>query len=426
MVIKRSFFKCLVLIVLLIVFLIPFGVSAADLIGNVFTIADYIDNNKNLKEVNPVIAYNSQRKEYLVVWYNDRDGNDDLRAQRVSHDGRLLGGPFYIVGGPGNERRYPDVAYNSGHDQYLVVWENYEPNIYCKSIRARRVSGTGEMLDITDIIVINSGNNFYSESAPAVAYASTSDLYTLVWSEADKIKNVYTIYGRPIDENGTMYGVYEISKGPEPRLNPDIAYNRSINRHLVVWEQLIGPYWKIKGRQVHGDGETFDAIRNYSNLINNSNETKAAVAAVPNPTGNIKFMVALQTLYGLNDHDVIGLPVNEDGSGGARFFISNATADETSPTIVGCESNQQYYAAWRFHHGVVDNPIKARAYNISGSPASQNFILSGVASDLPAVACGLAGDFFIVWQDLPGSSATHTNIFGQIIGNRLYLPMIVN
>ena len=33
--------------------------------------------------VSPAVAFNPQRTEYLVVWYNDRTGNDDIQAQRV-------------------------------------------------------------------------------------------------------------------------------------------------------------------------------------------------------------------------------------------------------------------------------------------------------------------------------------------------------
>ena len=73
------------------------------------------------QEVYPSVAYNSQRQEYLVVWSNDRPGNDDIRAQRLSKNGALIGGSFYISAGSGADRRYPDVAYNTQQDQYLVV-----------------------------------------------------------------------------------------------------------------------------------------------------------------------------------------------------------------------------------------------------------------------------------------------------------------
>ncbi|MGW8226873.1 MAG: hypothetical protein ACWGOY_14115, partial [Anaerolineales bacterium] len=46
-----------------------------------------VRNDAGLVEEKPAVAYSSDRQEYLVVWYNDRPGNDDIRAQRVSKNG---------------------------------------------------------------------------------------------------------------------------------------------------------------------------------------------------------------------------------------------------------------------------------------------------------------------------------------------------
>jgi hypothetical protein len=92
------------------------GVNATSggTIGYNFTIS----GDSALEEVSPSVAYNSDRQEYLVVWHNDRLGNDDIRAQRVSKNGALAGSAFYIQGGPGADRRYPDVVYNSQQNEY--------------------------------------------------------------------------------------------------------------------------------------------------------------------------------------------------------------------------------------------------------------------------------------------------------------------
>ena len=71
----------------------PATVNAGVPIGGRFVIL----NENTLPEENPAIAYNSQRQEYLVVWYNDRTNCDDIRAQRVSRGGALVGGPFYVA-----------------------------------------------------------------------------------------------------------------------------------------------------------------------------------------------------------------------------------------------------------------------------------------------------------------------------------------
>ena len=38
----------------------------------------------NVQPIQPAVAYSSAREEYLVVWRNDRPGNDDIQARRVS------------------------------------------------------------------------------------------------------------------------------------------------------------------------------------------------------------------------------------------------------------------------------------------------------------------------------------------------------
>ena len=100
------------------VFLVAYG----DLIGWFFR----IHTDSALEEIHPVLAYNDSRGEYLAVWYNNRPGNDDIRAQRITKNRTTVGSAFYISGGPGADRRYPDVVYNSQHDEYLVVWEHYD------------------------------------------------------------------------------------------------------------------------------------------------------------------------------------------------------------------------------------------------------------------------------------------------------------
>ena len=58
---------------------------------------NFVIRNDSETEQRPAVAYNSDRQEYLVVWYNDRPGCDDLRAQRVSKEGALVGGGFLYL-----------------------------------------------------------------------------------------------------------------------------------------------------------------------------------------------------------------------------------------------------------------------------------------------------------------------------------------
>ncbi len=223
------------------------------------------------QEAHPATAYNHQRQEYLAVWFNDRPGCDDIRAQLISRNGSLLGGPFYISAGCPAERRYPDVAYNGAQDQYLIVWEQYNPGDGY-SIQGRRVSGTGQLLDGTDILIYGPGYNFYTPVEPVVAYASTSDRYLVVWSETwHPLPITYSILGQVVTDAGTLEGGdFVISQGNSIRAEPDLAYNRHANRYLVVWQQQAGSLWDIHGQQVHGGGGTYQGDITRARLINQS------------------------------------------------------------------------------------------------------------------------------------------------------------
>ncbi len=381
------------------------------------------------QEVYPSMAYNSQRQEYLVVWYNDRPGNDDIRAQRLSRNGALIGGPFYISTGPGADRRYPDVAYNTQQDQYLVVWEHYDNASLVPGygIYGRRVSGTGAVLDASDIIIQSNGGNLATPATPAVAYASTTDNYLVVWAEAwHPMPIAWDIYGQVVSSSGALDGSqFSISKGNEEREQPDVAYNRHANRYLVVWQQKAGTLWDVHGQQVHGGGGLYQGDITIAAFANSS--TAPSVAALPISPTNDKFLVVWEAHYAPGDRNIYGRPVAEDGTPGLNFFAYSweIGVDESSPAVAGSESNPQYFVVWRHPQGVVDKPIKGRAISYAGAPVSQQEAeFSGVNADHPAVAYGPTGDFLAAWQDQP-VWATNTNIYGQLWGNRVYLPLIV-
>jgi len=376
------------------------------------------------QEVRPQVAYNSQRQEYLVVWYNDRTGCDDIRAQRVSKNGILVGGSFYIAAQCTPDRRFPDVAYNSASDQYLVVWEQYDASSGY-SIRAKRVSGTGQVLDTNELVIRSYGYNLYTPVKPAVAYASTSDRYLVVWSETwHPLPITYGIYGQVVTAAGNLDGsMFTISEGTQPREEPDLAYNRHANRYLVVWQLDTGTLLDIHGQQVHGGGGLYQGDITIAYYTKSS--TAPAVAAIPTTPNDEKFLVVWEIHYAPNDRDIYARLVAEDGSLSSDFWISWSTGvDESSPAIASSESNLQYFVTWRHPQGVVDKPIRGRAISYQGALLGQTVVFSGVAADYPAVAAGPTGDFLTVWQDQP-ISVTNTNIYGQLWGNRIYIPIAV-
>jgi hypothetical protein len=86
-------------------------------------LSDFINiwANDSVDNLNPAVAYNSVHDEYLVVWENDRGALRDIYAQRVKGDGTLKS--WFSVVSYANKWSYlPDVAYSPVQDEYFIVY----------------------------------------------------------------------------------------------------------------------------------------------------------------------------------------------------------------------------------------------------------------------------------------------------------------
>ncbi len=290
---------------------------------------------------------------------------------------------------------------------------------------ARRVSGAGQVLDTTDITIRSAGYNNYTPAKPAVAYASTSDRYLVVWAETwHPLPIVHDVFGQVVTQSGTLEGSrFSISEGTgnDVRDDPDVAYNRHANRYLVVWQQKAGGLWDVHGQQVHGGGGLYKGDITIAYYTVSS--TAPAVAAIPTTPSNDKFLVVWEA--NLSTHrDIYGHVIQEDGTlAHSALLIAWTSADQSAPAVAGNEGGSRYLITWRQDQGAVDKPIYGRSIAHDGT-FQDVFDIGGPATDYPAVAAGPVGDFFVAWQDQP-VWATNTNLYGQLWGNRVYLPLVL-
>lgn len=368
----------------------------------------------------PAAAYNPDRREYLVAWHNSAG----IYAIRLDQAGRTIDSYFSIVGGEDASQRFPDVTYNNQHEQYLVVWENKPEDGY-PSIRARRVSAEGLVLDLNDI-VLTGDSSLVTPAKPAVAYSATSDRYMVVWSEIWHPSPMqYTIYAQMMTAEGAKDGLaVKVSEGTTHRRNPDIAFNCCANRHLVVWEQYNGvtSHYEIKGRQINGAGGTYGSE---IPIAGTSMDTRQpAVASIPTTPSSMAFFVVFQLEYQAGNNDIFGKFLEGDGTVMAGDIeIARSNNSETAPTVAGSDSAQEYLVVWREKAGEMDQPIRARQYTSLGESLGGVYTLAASAADNPAAAAGPLGDFLISWEDLP-AEASYGVLFGSLFGTRNYAPLI--
>jgi hypothetical protein len=362
-----------------------------------------------LESIHPAVAYNSMRDEYLVVWYNDRPSNDDIQAQRLDKNGKLLGGKFYIATGANHERRFPDVAYDSKNDQYLVVWQDFNSAtmISGDAIYGRRVSGSGDVLDTIDIVIKGTGARLFLPQKPKVDYSNKSDKFLVVWEDTTyPITVKKDILGKIVLPNGTTQGedilISDDQGNGDYRQAPDVVYNRLTNRFMVVFEQFYSSQnvWGISGQQLTGEGALWQS--NFIIEYGSADATEPRVAALYTYPRICNFIVTYKFGNG-SDTDIIRIFIEGDSSLGNKAFVTRFDYNENNPAIAANESSNNFLISWTQPNPEESPPydiISMQKYTFSGTSIGESIDIAGKKTDNSAIASGLLGDYLIVYDQL--------------------------
>ncbi|MFO8004899.1 MAG: hypothetical protein R6U12_11765 [Thioalkalivibrio sp.] len=376
-----------------------------------------IENVAALPETESAVAYNPQRGEYLVVWRAA-----EIWGRRVSRHGTLLGSAFRIS--PEGEGVRPDVSYNSATDEYLIVWHNL------LGIRGQRISALGARLGgLLNIAPGIPASHYYSQ--PAVDYASTSDRYLVVYRYLRVSDNSSGIWAQVVTSSGTLDGsAHQVSQQSSSMMpeQPDVAYNRSRNEFLIVWQQTMGSDIDVYGRRFKLAGGAAPLGPELLVAIYlNADETAAAVAAIPTVPNEGGYLVAWEEDTG-TDYNIIARTVSWDGVLGAQRNLAVTPWGEYSPAVAGSESNRQFLVTWTWIP-VIAPPalmqVRARALAVDGTVLHDTVLVGGEQVFESAVAAGPTGDFLITFDDNEALDNPNRGIYGRLWGSRVYLPLVV-
>jgi hypothetical protein len=400
---NKKFWISLVL-ALLVAFTSTLGsaLAASGPLGDLFLIT-----GKPEDEIHPAVAYNSNPNrggEYMVVFYNDLSGNDNIRAVRLSRDGKRILGDTWVSVGLGAERRFPDITFNPDEQEYLVVWEHFIPRLGTTakqySIRAQRLDQDGNLKG-GEIIIANPASRGVC-GKPAVAYASTSKKYLVVWENQDIQQPTKSIKAQVMPGKGPIGSKnFVLAQGNIvfSHTSPDLAYNRGCNCYLVAWERWNGDSkdFDVYGRLVKGDGSV--SIDTYKIFHGPFRETNPSVGAIPNLDENGQFMVVAEFHWTFNnDKDIVSRRMNGKGTLlGERFVSYDPLHDATNPAVAGSEVTKEYLVTWTMPNPY--NPqaplVHAQAYSTTGVPLCDFLPLVPGHSPYSAVASGPFGEFLV-------------------------------
>lgn len=181
----------------------------------------------------PAVAYNTINNLFQVVWQTGYLHSDsDINAQRVRPNGGLIGSNFAIADSPGNQVE-PDIAFNPERKEFFVVWaDNRNTTV---DVYGRRTSAYGVLRGVATRL----SDGADDERVPAVDHRSTSNQYLAVWDDWDDATP--GVIGRVVSQLGSpVGGAISIADTTTAR-TPAVAANDSADDLLTVWRS--GAIW---------------------------------------------------------------------------------------------------------------------------------------------------------------------------------------
>ncbi|MFK7954622.1 MAG: hypothetical protein AB8B96_00875 [Lysobacterales bacterium] len=218
-----------------------------------------------LEALDPVIAWNGQQNEFLVVWWGDDttpplvDDKREVFGRRLGLDGNPVGDQFRIsfMGAQGDtlaEGISPEVIYNPTQGEYFVTWQGDNINgVFADQefeIWGQRITGgsnalAGGVIRISDMGEVDGDNSFTAADSDITLAGGN---YLVVWEGDDDggtaVDGEQEIYGQLIDAStGTEVGDndFRISfRGPVGATDYDsgnavVAFNPQSNQFLVAY-----------------------------------------------------------------------------------------------------------------------------------------------------------------------------------------------
>jgi PKD repeat protein len=323
------------------------------------------------------VAVASNGADYLVVWRDGRNGNDDIYGTRVSGSGAVLEPEGLALGvGPGTQSA-PAVASN-GRD-YLVIWQDDRDSF--RSLYGARVAGDGKVLDATPR-VLTTGTG--AQSAPTVASNGTD--YFVAWEDS---RNGSTdIYGARVSSTGQTLepNGLALSTASNSQQAPAVASNGA--DYLVVWQDGRNSVMDLYGTRVSGAGTVLDPGGLVVSAGVDSYELAPAVAS-----NGADYLVVWQDGRNLLHWDIFGARVTDSGvvREPQGLGISMLASHETAPRVTSAGASTFFVVYQRLdsdpRHG--SERVHGRFVSFEDAPLATPLSLT-TAEDQP-VALTLSG-----------------------------------
>jgi hypothetical protein len=355
-------------------------------------------------QVEPAVTFDNTN--YLVVWQDYRNGSRyDIYGARVNQAGVVLdgsGGYDGILISSAVYSTHPAVT--SDGTNSLVVWEDYR-NGYFFDIYGARVTPAGVVLDGGPSVGIAISTAYQGQEQPKLAFGGAN--YLAVWTDdrygdqsGDFPWRIFCARVGSSDGHIQDPNGIRISFWVNLQRNPAVAFDGT--NYLVVWEDFrSGHNYEIYGSRVSRTGVMLDAA---SFPISTGYDDRTAPAVAFDGTNYLVVWQYSTVISGMRYYYVSGVRVTQAGvvlDGGGFGIIDGYTSSLGGPAVTfgGTKYLVVCHELYGSYAEVVGNTVTP-----AGVPGYGTLISRGTGNRVsPAVAFDNT-NFLVVWQDERNSS----------------------
>jgi hypothetical protein len=339
-----------------------------------------------------------------------------LGLQWIGLAGEMIAAPilgrFITIRSDNLENSRPVVAVNTKRNEYLVVWEE-KINSSTLALYGQRVSSGGLLLGAAIPIRVQTGQ-WYAQ--PALIYTPGMDQYLLVYSHEQTYPQIKALR---LDWNGSTVGSEIIIDDSALKLsrNPAVAYNMQDDEYLVVFDRSrddAGNHPEVLAQRLRaGNGEKLGPL---TTVASQESQANFLPAVAYNRTGHNYFIVYIHHGVWVNPTNLFGRLLPPDlGFLGAEIQITDTGMEKSPPALAS--GPDEYLAVWDEGSVTTTHKIFGRVISTAGTMAGGQLTISDhtpIHSFTPAVAYSSWHGFLVTWVQLNGG-ADNDDVNGRLI-----------
>lgn len=347
------------------------------------------DDKGIANQYSPSVAMNDFGN-YVIVWQDYRNGNKDIYFQQYNVEGKTIGVNTKANDNIGKAES-PSIDIDN-NDNFVIVWKDYrnsDSDIYYQQIDSSG-KNLGENKKVNDDI------NSESQYAPTIAMNNSGN-FVIVWM--DNRYGNSDIYYQLFNWGGTAQGINKKINDDTDNADqyaPSIAMD-NIGNFVVAWYDGRHGNWDIyyQHYDINGTGQGVnETAKCYYGTIDSpsiASDGNGNFVIVWDDNRNFNSDIYYQRFNNFNTSIGVNSKVNDDYS----------SSDQNSLTIA-MGKNGDFVIVWvDFRNGNRD--IYFQRYSENGNAQGENTKVNDDISSTwqlnPSIAMDGNGNFVIVWQD---------------------------